>query len=157
MNKLGQAVIDAEETKLFNLDLRTPADYNIRLVLTHKGTNTEYYTEPLQLSIKQPTSTVYEVTSDTIKLKADCTSPTFKGSSVWWETFPFAYNIFYNDWSFGNADESLHTYPLDDKNGNGMYQNEDGKGELTYWILPSNLTSYWGSDFNEEELEEYND
>ncbi len=157
VNKLVQAVIDAEETKLFNLDLRTPAEYNIRLVLTHKGTNTEYYTEPLQLSIKQPTSAVYEVTSDTIKLQADCTSPTFKGSSVWWETFPFAYNIFYNDWSFGNADESLHTYPRDEKDGKGMYQNEDGKGELTYWILPSNLTSYWGSDFNEEELEEYND
>ena len=150
INTQTNAVIDVEETKGFVADLPTPANYNIRLVLTNKE-HQVFYTAPLGLTIKNPNDDVYVVSDSTIQLKPDCTAPTFNGQSLWGSTFPFAYNIMYSDYGFGNnVDiEVFFTYPRDETE---MYKNSDGKGELTYWILPySNNGSVWGSDFSEED------
>ena len=133
---------DAKNQMMY-LNLPTPAEYRMRLII--KVGNKVNITDPLVI-IKDNHD--YE----TLLLTADCTPPIFSGSSIWSGSFPFAYNMMYSNWYPTNASitEYSNSYPVDES---GMYHNNDGLGEITYWILPNYQSStLFGVSFTEEEL-----
>lgn len=118
------------------LDLPTPARYDMQLVLTNKNNGVRYITSSI---LKTP-----------LELKADCTAPVFKNDVTRIETLPSAFSMRYSNWPSGSVNAIISGHPIDET---GMYKNDDGLGELEYWILPNYATVYTQyATYTEKEL-----
>ncbi len=126
-----------EYGKKIILRLPTPATYDcIQLVLTNKENGMRYITGALLPELH---------------LELDSTAPVFKGDVLKTNTLPFAFAMQLSDDPSG----SVTGHPTDE--GGEMYKNDQGLGELEYWILPNYATVYtqYATYTEEELLKEY--
>ena len=131
-----------EDGKKIILNLPTPATYDsMQLVLTDRNNGRRYITDSL-------------LSADLV-LDKDSTAPVFTDSVQGTITFPFAFAMRHSDWPSGSLNEIITGHPIDEKSG--MYKNDQGLGELEYWILPNYATVYtqYATYTEEELLKEY--